>query len=104
MKLYCEILRDLRVLRGRQVLYRATGAESPAEGPLKLRDDISCKSMLNPLPGLGFSTHGTTLIVKEPMGALPYTLPFVRITIGRPIDDDEYPGYQSHIDELEGHL
>ncbi len=38
----------------------------PAEGPLKRRDGSSCKSTLNPLPGLGFSTHGTTLFVKEP--------------------------------------
>ncbi len=33
----------------------------PAEGPLKRRDGSSCKSTINPLPGLGFSTHGTTL-------------------------------------------
>ncbi len=32
VKLACEILRDLRVLRGRQVFYRVTGAESPAGG------------------------------------------------------------------------
>ncbi|MEE9185834.1 MAG: hypothetical protein V3U81_02345, partial [Candidatus Binatia bacterium] len=38
----------------------------PAEGPLKRRDGSSCKSTLNTLPGLGFSTHGTTLFVKEP--------------------------------------
>ena len=36
--------------------------------------------------------------------ALPYPLPFMRISIGRPIDDDEYPGNQSHHAELEGHL
>jgi len=39
----------------------------PAEGPLKRRDGSSCKSTLNPLPGLGSSTHGTTLFVKEPI-------------------------------------
>jgi len=38
----------------------------PAEGPLKRRDGSSCKSTLNPLPGLGFTTHGITLFVKEP--------------------------------------
>ena len=38
----------------------------PAEGPLKRRDASSRKSMLNPLPGLGFSTHGTRLFVKGP--------------------------------------
>ncbi|MEE8074439.1 MAG: hypothetical protein V3T60_02300, partial [Candidatus Binatia bacterium] len=38
----------------------------PAEGPLKRRDGSSCKSTLNPLPGLGFSTHGTTLFTVEP--------------------------------------
>ena len=38
----------------------------PAEGPLKRRDGSSCKSTLNPLPGPGLSTHGTTLFVKEP--------------------------------------
>ncbi len=37
----------------------------PAEGPLKRRDGSSCKSTLNLLPGLGFSTHGTTLFAKE---------------------------------------
>ncbi|MEE8074100.1 MAG: hypothetical protein V3T60_00575 [Candidatus Binatia bacterium] len=38
----------------------------PAEGPLKRRDGSSCKSTLNPLPGLGFSPHGTTLFTVEP--------------------------------------
>ncbi|MEE8075515.1 MAG: hypothetical protein V3T60_07830, partial [Candidatus Binatia bacterium] len=38
----------------------------PAEGPLKRRDGSSCKSPLKPLSGLGFSTHETTLFVKEP--------------------------------------
>jgi len=37
----------------------------PAEGPLKRRDGSSCKGTLNPLPGLGFSTHGTTLFTEE---------------------------------------
>ncbi len=32
MKSGYKKLRDLRVLRGRQVLYRVTGASSPAEG------------------------------------------------------------------------
>jgi len=36
-----------------------------------LRDGRSCKSTLNPLPGLGFSTHGTILFVKEAIFALP---------------------------------
>jgi len=29
----------------------------PAEGPLKRRDGSSCRSTLDPLPGLEFSTH-----------------------------------------------
>ncbi len=36
----------------------------PAEGPLKRRDVSSCRSTLEPLPGLEFSTHRTTLFVK----------------------------------------
>jgi len=36
----------------------------PAEGPLKRRDVSSCRSTLEPLPGMGFSTHRTTLFVK----------------------------------------
>jgi hypothetical protein len=38
----------------------------PAERPLKRRDGSSRKSTLNSLPGLGFSTYGTILYVKEP--------------------------------------
>ena len=37
----------------------------PAEGPLKRRDGSSCKNRLTPLSGLVYSTHGTTLFVKE---------------------------------------
>ncbi len=44
----------------------AASFEAAAEGPLKRRDGSSCKSTLNPLPGLGFSTHGTTLFTGEP--------------------------------------
>ena len=43
-----------------------SGLRLPAEGPLKRRDGSSCKSTLNPLPGLGLSTHGTTLFTVEP--------------------------------------
>jgi len=38
----------------------------PAEGPLKRRDGSSCKSTLNPLAGLGLSTHGTTWFARQP--------------------------------------
>ncbi|MEE8076433.1 MAG: bifunctional phosphopantothenoylcysteine decarboxylase/phosphopantothenate--cysteine ligase CoaBC [Candidatus Binatia bacterium] len=51
---YC----DLRIDVG-------SGLRLPAEGPLKRRDGSSCKSTLNSLPGLGFSTHGTTLFTVE---------------------------------------
>ncbi len=37
----------------------------PAEGPLKRRDGNSSSSMLNPLPGLGFSPQGTTLYAVQ---------------------------------------
>jgi len=46
------------------VSFEATRSEQlrlPTEGPLKRRDASSRNSTLNPLPGLGFSTHGTTL-------------------------------------------
>jgi len=38
----------------------------PAEGPLKQRDGSSCKSTLNPLPGMEFSPHATTLFALPP--------------------------------------
>ncbi len=58
----------------------------PAEGPLKRRDGSSCKSTLNPLPGLGFSTHGTTIFSVEPLTGTPgkhapYSLNFPGVTI-----------------------
>ncbi|MEE8076750.1 MAG: hypothetical protein V3T60_14135, partial [Candidatus Binatia bacterium] len=43
----------------------------PAEGPLKRRDGSSCKSTVNPLPGLGFATHGTTIFSVEPLTGTP---------------------------------
>jgi len=39
----------------------------PVEGPLKRRDTSSCKCTFTLLLGLGFSTHGTTLFVMEPL-------------------------------------
>ncbi len=46
----------------------------PAEGPLKRRDGSSCESTLNPLPGLGFSTHRTTLFALQPyMGCFTFS-------------------------------
>ncbi len=42
----------------------------PAEGPLKGRDGSSCKSTLNPLPGLGLPTHHTTLCDAQPKTSL----------------------------------
>ncbi len=45
---------------------RSEQLKVPAEGPLKRREGSSCKSTLNPWPGLGFATHGITLFVKEP--------------------------------------
>ncbi len=41
----------------------------PAEGPLKRRDGSSCKSTLNPFPGLGFSPHSATRFDIEPSAA-----------------------------------
>ena len=41
----------------------------PAEGPLKRRDGSSCKSTLNPLPGIGFSPHRATRYDIEPCAA-----------------------------------
>ncbi len=54
----------------------------PAEGPLtrgstlltipslsRERDGNSCKTTFNPLSGLGFSTHGSTLFVLQPLFA-----------------------------------
>ena len=39
----------------------------PAEGPLKRRDGSSRRSTLNPLSGLGLSSHGTTLLAPHPV-------------------------------------
>jgi len=52
----------------------------PAEGPLKQRDASSRNSTLNPLPGLGFSAHGTTLFKGEPL-RIPRGLEGARLSL-----------------------
>ncbi len=51
--------------KGAGVPERKIGSEALAASAT-LRDGSSCKGTLNPLPGLGSSTHGTTLFTVEP--------------------------------------